>query len=50
MSALWKGALANALRAVSINVGMLASFDEAKERLNRRYKTEDTLKTRLMYL
>lgn len=35
VTALWKGSLPTVCRAVSLNVGMLVSFDESKERLEK---------------
>lgn len=40
-STLWRGSASNAGRAVSMNVGMLATYDEAKEQIlkyNKRVK------------
>ena len=47
--ALWKGASPTVVRAMVLNFGMLAPFDEVKERLNLYYgQKQDTLKVRLM--
>ena len=35
VTSLWKGSLPTVCRAVSLNVGMLVSFDESKERLEK---------------
>jgi solute carrier family 25 oxoglutarate transporter 11 len=46
--ALWRGCTPTIVRAVLMNVGMLAPFDECKEFLNRMTNTKDTVSTRLM--
>ena len=49
-TALWKGAVPTACRAMSLNLGMLAPYDEAKERLQRLAGTkQDTLGIRLAF-
>lgn len=45
---LWRGCEPTVLRAVVLNLGMLAPYDEAKERLNNYYGTKDTTQTKLM--
>lgn len=46
---LWRGASPTVVRAMVLNFGMLAPFDEVKERLKLHYGVkEDTLKIRLM--
>lgn len=46
--ALWKGCSPTVYRALIINLGMLSTFDEVKERLNAYTNTVDTLQTRVM--
>jgi len=46
---LWRGSGPTVVRAMVLNFGMLAPFDEVKERLKDYYNTkEDTLKIRIM--
>ena len=45
--ALWRGCEPTVIRAMVLNLGMLAPYDEVKERLNAFYGTKDTLSTRL---
>jgi solute carrier family 25 oxoglutarate transporter 11 len=45
--ALWRGSFPTVLRAMSMNLGMLATYDEVKERLNAMSGTIDTYTTRL---
>ena len=41
---LWRGCVPTVVRAMSLNLGMLAPFTEVKERLKIHYETkEDTL-------
>lgn len=48
VAALWKGSVPTAMRAMSLNLGMLAPYDEAKERLKKLSgQTQDTLGIRL---
>jgi len=44
---LWRGSTTTILRAMSLNLGMLGPYDEAKERLNKWKGTKDTVETRL---
>ena len=44
---LWRGSLPSVFRAIAMNIGMLAPFDEVRERLNSWKGTKDTLSTRL---
>jgi len=44
---LWRGATPTILRAMSVNLGTLAPFDEVKDILNRMTGTHDTMPTRL---
>lgn len=44
---LWRGATPTMLRAVSINVSMLTTYDEIKEWFNRRSEVKDTQAIRL---
>lgn len=46
--ALWRGCQPTVVRAVVLNVAMLAPYDEAKERLNKWSGTVDTTSTRLI--
>ncbi|EGR32264.1 mitochondrial carrier protein, putative [Ichthyophthirius multifiliis] len=46
--ALWKGCSPTVVRAMLLNLGMLSTFDEAKERLNEYTKTTDTLQTQVI--
>lgn len=45
---LWRGVVPTICRAMSMNLGMLTSFDETKERLNKYTNTENLLSTRLI--
>jgi len=45
--ALWRGSGPTICRAMVINFGMLAPFDQAKEMINKMSGTKDTLQTRL---
>jgi len=47
--ALWRGSTPTVIRAVVLNLAMLAPYDEVKERLNNFTQTKDTRSTRLMY-
>lgn len=40
--ALWRGCTPTVIRAVVLNLAMLAPYDEVKERLNNYYGTKDT--------
>lgn len=44
---LWRGSAPTIGRAMSMNLGMLTSYDEIKERLNEIKGTHDALETRL---
>lgn len=46
--ALWRGATPTVVRAMVLNLGMLAPYDEVKERLNKATGTVDTMSTRLI--
>lgn len=46
--ALWRGVTPTMARAVLLNFGQLAPFDQAKEFLNKMTNTKDTVSTRLM--
>ena len=48
MLALWKGTVPTCVRAMSMNFGMMVSFDTAREQLNTITNTNDTLSTRLI--
>lgn len=45
---LWRGCQPTVVRAVVLNLAMLAPYDEAKERLNKLTGTKDTMSTRLI--
>jgi len=45
---LWRGSGTTILRGMAMNLGMLAPYDEAKERLNKATGTKDTKQTRLI--
>jgi solute carrier family 25 oxoglutarate transporter 11 len=45
---LWRGSGSTIARAMSMNLGMLAPFEEAKDRINAYTGTKDTVSTRLM--
>lgn len=45
---LWRGGGSGVARAMAMNLGMLAPFEEAKDRLNAWTGTKDTLQTRLI--
>ena len=44
---LWRGCGPTVIRAMVLNLGMLAPYDEVKERLNKWSGTKDTQRTRL---
>ena len=46
--ALWRGSAPTVVRAMVLNLAMLAPYDEAKERLNKYRGSIDTLSTRLL--
>lgn len=46
--ALWKGCSPTIVRAMCLNLGMLATFDEVKEQLNKIRGTKDDLSTKLL--
>jgi len=46
--ALWKGSFPTLVRGVVINLGILAPYDEIKERLNAWTNTVDTISTQLL--
>lgn len=45
---LWRGSTPTVLRAMSMNLGMLTTYDEIKERLNRSTGTKDTFRTQII--
>jgi solute carrier family 25 oxoglutarate transporter 11 len=45
---LWRGSTPTVLRAMSMNLGMLTTYDEIKERLNKSSGTKDTFKTQIV--
>lgn len=45
---LWRGAGPNVGRGMAMNLGMLAPYDEVKERINKATGTKDTNSTRLI--
>lgn len=46
--ALWRGCIPTIIRAMSLNLGMLAPYDEVKERLDKYTGKKDLTSTRLM--
>lgn len=49
-TALWRGATPTVIRAMVLNLVMLASYDEIKERLNKSLgRTKDEVDVRLTY-
>jgi len=40
---LWRGCGPTVVRAMVLNLGMLAPYDEVKDRLNKYYGTKDTM-------
>lgn len=48
VGALWKGSFPTIVRGVVINLGILAPYDEIKERLNAWTNTVDTISTQLI--
>ena len=47
---LWRGSTPTICRAVVINLAMLASYDEIKERLLPYYNNKETTEVRVWYL
>jgi len=45
---LWRGSGPTIARAISMNLGMLTTFDEAKERINKIRGTHDEMSTRIV--
>ena len=45
---LWRGSTPTVIRAVVLNLAMLAPYDEVKERINHWRGTKDTQSTRLI--
>lgn len=48
VKSLWNGSIATICRTSAMNLGMMVTFDEAKERINHKTQTTDALSTRLM--
>ena len=46
---LWRGATPTIIRAIVLNLAMLASYDEAKEVLLKHYFPKEDLTVRIMY-
>jgi len=44
----WRGVTPTVARAMLINMGMLATFDECKERINKMTGTKDTTSTKII--
>lgn len=44
---LWRGSAPTVARAMAMNLGMLTSYDEIKERINKMQGGQDDYKTRL---
>ena len=47
---LWRGSIPSVVRAMSLNLGMLAPYDEVKERMNKYYGSKDSKQARLMLI
>jgi len=45
---LWRGSTPTVVRGMAMNLGMLAPYDEVKERINKATGTKDTKSTRLI--
>lgn len=45
--ALWKGSLPTLVRGIVVNLGMLAPYDEIRERMNKWTGTVDTMSTKI---
>jgi len=45
---LWRGCTPTIVRAMLINMGMLATYDETKERINKFRGTKDTTSTKII--
>lgn len=45
---LWRGSTPTILRAMSMNLGMLTTYDEIKERLNKATGTKDAFRTQIL--
>lgn len=45
---LWRGATPTIIRAIALNLAMLASYDEVKEKLLHTYYTKETIEVRIM--
>ncbi|EGR31124.1 mitochondrial carrier protein, putative [Ichthyophthirius multifiliis] len=46
---LWKGCTPTVIRSVVLNLGMLSTFDEVKERLNQYNQVHDTIQIKIMF-
>jgi solute carrier family 25 oxoglutarate transporter 11 len=50
VAGLWRGATPTVIRAIVLNVTMLASYDESKEKVLEYFQTkQETLQVRVMY-
>jgi solute carrier family 25 oxoglutarate transporter 11 len=47
---LWRGATPTVIRAVVLNLAMLASYDEVKERTMEYLQSKETMKVRILYI
>ena len=45
---MWSGSTPTVLRAMAMNVGMLTTFDEVKQKLNKMKGTKDEVSTRII--
>ena len=48
MFTLWRGSGPTILRAMAMNLGMMATYDEVKENLRKLFDEEDSKQIRLM--
>lgn len=47
---LWRGATPTIIRAMALNLAMLATYDEAKEFLLHKFYSQENMEVRIMYL
>lgn len=45
---LWKGSIPTICRAISMNMGMLTTYDQIKEVINKQQGTKDTMSTQII--
>jgi solute carrier family 25 oxoglutarate transporter 11 len=46
---LWRGATPTVIRAIVLNLAMLSSYDEAKERFMEYLNSKETIQVRILY-